>query len=319
MATAADVKTLGSNFTEETLPISKLKPNPLDAKIYDDEPSADLLQSIETHGVLEPILVTKNLLVLAGHKRIKCAKKVGMKEVPCRICQDELDELVEKEWFLASNSQRVKTNTQKAREIKLRLEIEQARAKERMATRRSKADEEEAGFTSEEGNGKVAKEEKGRALDFASQPLGWSGRTGEKALAVTEAIDEAVEAGHVKKAEKLVQTLNDSVDAAHRLIKPTRKKRERTEPESGEAAMQAWNKELERFTKKVDALLEELPEGAWAGASELAILKGQVRAVAETAKSWRGFKLCPECKGEGCAKCRKTGFVPKKIYEQIAS
>jgi len=51
-----------------------------------------LLSSIDEHGILEPLLVTKengNYLLIQGHQRFRAATEIGMKEIPCKIVDNE--------------------------------------------------------------------------------------------------------------------------------------------------------------------------------------------------------------------------------------
>lgn len=70
-----------------TLPIADIK---LDASVnpridVDTDADAELVASIKEHGVLQPLLVRKNgdgYQLVAGSRRLRCAKKAGLKEVP---------------------------------------------------------------------------------------------------------------------------------------------------------------------------------------------------------------------------------------------
>ena len=72
------------------LPVDRLKPNPFSLSIYGD-PTAeinDLLPSIRDHGILVPLVVTPGPVqgtweVISGHRRLVCAQKLGLIEVPC--------------------------------------------------------------------------------------------------------------------------------------------------------------------------------------------------------------------------------------------
>lgn len=48
----------------------------------------DLAQSIREHGILQPLLVTKNgdrYTLIAGERRLRASKRAGLKEVPCLV------------------------------------------------------------------------------------------------------------------------------------------------------------------------------------------------------------------------------------------
>lgn len=61
-----------------------------------------LVNSIKEFGFKVPIVVDKNMIIIAGHTRWKAAKKMGMKEVPT-IIASELSEAQVKAYRLADN------------------------------------------------------------------------------------------------------------------------------------------------------------------------------------------------------------------------
>ncbi len=56
-----------------------------------DAAVAKVAASIKEHGFLVPLVVTKGLVIIAGHTRVKACKLLGIEKVPCVIA-DELDE-----------------------------------------------------------------------------------------------------------------------------------------------------------------------------------------------------------------------------------
>src|SRR5688572_26637466 len=44
-----------------------------------------LRRHIKEHGILQPLYVTKELVVYNGNRRLKVAKQLGIKELPCYI------------------------------------------------------------------------------------------------------------------------------------------------------------------------------------------------------------------------------------------
>jgi len=51
-----------------------------------------LLESIRRHGVISPLLVAPDGLVIDGHRRLACAIKLGLQEVPCVITSKNAQE-----------------------------------------------------------------------------------------------------------------------------------------------------------------------------------------------------------------------------------
>lgn len=52
-----------------------------------------VMESIKQFGFKQPIVVDKDNIVIAGHTRLKAAKKLKLKEVPCIIADDLTDGL----------------------------------------------------------------------------------------------------------------------------------------------------------------------------------------------------------------------------------
>ena len=57
-------------------------------KSFDDEKIAELAQSIKEHGIIQPIILNKkddHYIIIAGERRWRAAKLVGLKEVPAVV------------------------------------------------------------------------------------------------------------------------------------------------------------------------------------------------------------------------------------------
>ena len=79
-----------AHSVESEIPVEKIVENPHQPRVY-FSPSdlEDLLQSIKEHGILQPLLVTKkedgSYELIAGERRFRCAKMLGMKTVPAVV------------------------------------------------------------------------------------------------------------------------------------------------------------------------------------------------------------------------------------------
>ena len=66
--------------------IDEIRPNPYQPrKIFDDETLKELASSIKEHGVIQPIIVKKSIKgyeLVAGERRLRESKKVGLKKIP---------------------------------------------------------------------------------------------------------------------------------------------------------------------------------------------------------------------------------------------
>ena len=103
---------------------SLLKLNPLSESIYGEfsllnEQDALLYTSIREEGLLEPIIITKNHLVISGNRRLRVANFLNeIENVPIIYSEIEDDDVTEYH-FIQYNQQRVKSLIQVAREFEM--------------------------------------------------------------------------------------------------------------------------------------------------------------------------------------------------------
>ncbi len=198
--------------------VSALQPHKLNESIYGDNCCTDLnlAESIRVHGVLVPILITNDDRIVSGHRRWFHAKNAGLREVPVVVGAFD-DELQIEEAIIEANRQREKTEEQKAREVRELKRIARKRAEARRDSK-LKQNQRKAPDTDPE-----ILPERGDSRDIAAASVGWSGKTGDKAVAVVDAIDQALESGDMAKAFELQDALNNqSVSAAHKKIAPVK-------------------------------------------------------------------------------------------------
>ncbi len=83
-----EVKQAKSKKPEE-IPIEKIKPNPHQPRKHFDELTlSELAESIKEHGILQPLIVSQtedNYELIAGERRLKAAKKAGLKNIPAIV------------------------------------------------------------------------------------------------------------------------------------------------------------------------------------------------------------------------------------------
>lgn len=86
--------------------ISKLKANPDNprGKVVIDDSLRELAASIESQGVLQPILITPEGMIVAGHRRTKAAELAGLSSVP--VIVREMTETQQIQIMLIENLQR---------------------------------------------------------------------------------------------------------------------------------------------------------------------------------------------------------------------
>lgn len=96
-----------------SLPIDRITPDPdQPRKVFSEDSIAELSQSILTHGILQPILVypkDNQYIIIAGERRYRACKKIGMTSVPCKIMHYKTD-MQKMEVSLIENIQRENLN-----------------------------------------------------------------------------------------------------------------------------------------------------------------------------------------------------------------
>jgi len=99
--------------------LTKLVAHPDNTRIYTPQDLGDLEQSLEAHGLLEPIAITKDNIVISGHRRLAAMKNLGWLECEIRFVEPEnpIISLIE------HNKHRIKTASDILNEARF-LEIE---------------------------------------------------------------------------------------------------------------------------------------------------------------------------------------------------
>ncbi|QNP16467.1 ParB/RepB/Spo0J family partition protein [Bacillus pumilus] len=94
--------------TVEEIKLKDLRPNPYQPrKTFDDDALADLKESIQQHGVLQPIIVRKSIKgydIVAGERRFRAAQQAGLTTIPAIV--REFSETLMREIALLENLQR---------------------------------------------------------------------------------------------------------------------------------------------------------------------------------------------------------------------
>lgn len=99
--------------------LTKLVAHPDNNRIYTPQDLGDLEQSLETHGLLEPIAITKDNIVISGHRRLAAMKNLGWLECEVRFVEPENPIIA----LIEHNKHRVKTASDFLNEARF-LEIE---------------------------------------------------------------------------------------------------------------------------------------------------------------------------------------------------
>ena len=92
------------NSTErfEKVDIDKLVPYARNARTHSKEQILQLRASLREFGFVNPVIVDKDLNLIAGHGRILAAKEEGVQEVPC-VFAEHLSEAQKRAYIIADN------------------------------------------------------------------------------------------------------------------------------------------------------------------------------------------------------------------------
>jgi ParB family chromosome partitioning protein len=123
-----------------SIPIANIQPNPLQPRsVFDATRLEELSNSIETHGIIQPLLVRRHgssYELIAGERRLRAARLAGLLEVPA-IIQDYADDRI-LEIALIENIQREDLNPMETAQALERLHAEMNLSHEEIAARTGK-------------------------------------------------------------------------------------------------------------------------------------------------------------------------------------
>lgn len=202
--------------------VSDLKPHPKNTEIYgQNENVSDLVEKIKRSGQVHTLVVTSKGIVLAGHRRLKACKELGIEEVNVEIVNFDTPEQ-EVEYLIDNNATREKTEEQKAREARELKKVETILAKKRQAD--NGGDKKSEKYKSGVANlphMDSDKSENGKARDQVAKKLNYkSGREADRAIKTVNKIDELKEEGRTEDAEFVRDVMNNrGISAAENLAK----------------------------------------------------------------------------------------------------
>lgn len=103
----------GSPIATNQLALKLIEPNPFQPRTeFDEEELAELMDSIKTHGIIQPLAVRKlnknSFQIISGERRYRAAKKLKLEKVPVHIL--EADDQSMLEIALLENIQRADLN-----------------------------------------------------------------------------------------------------------------------------------------------------------------------------------------------------------------
>jgi len=169
-----------------------------------------LAASIAEVGLLHLPVVTADMKLVAGARRLAALRELGWEETEVRVAAGVTDAVgllkAERDENTCREDMTVMERVELGRAIEA---LERPKARERMGAR-----------TDLQPSGKFPEGEEGRTRDRVGEAVGWSGRTYEKAVAVVEAAEEAPE-----RFGDLAEQMNATgrVDGAYRELKKRRR------------------------------------------------------------------------------------------------
>lgn len=92
-----------------TIPIKSLKPHPRNDYFFDDitgDAWQDFLLSVKTSGVIEPIVVSNNNVIISGHQRVRACKELNIEEIKADVCTYENEDQMLKDLIETNLRQR---------------------------------------------------------------------------------------------------------------------------------------------------------------------------------------------------------------------
>ncbi len=89
--------------------VNELKPHPRNNEFFDDITGDSwnaFLESIKSSGIIEPIVVTQDMIIVSGHQRIRAAKELGIETIMVDIRKYDEDDKVLKDLIETNIRQR---------------------------------------------------------------------------------------------------------------------------------------------------------------------------------------------------------------------
>lgn len=80
-----------------------------------------LMESLARHGLLNPIVVNSRNELVAGHRRLESARRLGWRSIDVRVVESE-DEVTQMEMEIEENTQRKSLTTDELADAYLRLD-----------------------------------------------------------------------------------------------------------------------------------------------------------------------------------------------------
>ena len=93
----------------QMMKVRELVPHPRNTEFFDDMTGGkwnDFIKSIKTSGVIEPIIVTQDKVVVSGHQRLRACKSLGIKEIAVEMRNYDSEDAILKDLIETNIRQR---------------------------------------------------------------------------------------------------------------------------------------------------------------------------------------------------------------------
>ena len=105
--------------------------------------------------------------------------------------------------------------------------------------------------------------------------------------------------------------LEDTLEQKYEPVDPSAPARNSTARERGNL----WNERIDEWCRRLDVLLEEVPENPWDNDRAYDLIASRLRSAKDTLKATKFYRSCPHCAGDGCKKCNATGYMDRRMYQ----
>lgn len=178
-----------------------LKPHPRNGEFFDDmdgQKWKDFLQSVKTSGIIEPIIVTQDLVIVSGHQRVRAAKAIGILKIAVEVRHYADDDKVLKDLIETNLMQRGIGNVNPIKIARCIVELERIAGIKRGGDRKS----------SETEFPLITQADLAKKFDMSQQQL----RKYKKLVTLVPELQDVVESGElsVKDASAYISKLPET-------------------------------------------------------------------------------------------------------------
>lgn len=119
------------NYVLNHVRLDKLTCHPLSITLYGYDLEPRFIASVKQHGIICPIQVTQDLIIVDGHRRYQAAREVGIVEDHVIVRMDLDDEWSIQEALIECNRHRDRSDEVKLHEAQVLESIKHERLRER--------------------------------------------------------------------------------------------------------------------------------------------------------------------------------------------